>query len=268
VTVAGNDRLPPLASSLHHLGKTPTARIYFDTAQPASSYLAEVRALRPVSYLMGELLDSSDEPHISVAGYKARVRSYLSLFGSNIDLWEIGNEVNGNWVGSYPTARAKLADAYEEVSAAGGRTALTLYYNVGCDDGPRELGPLAFSERYVPQSVRRGLGYVFLSYYEDNCGGLRPSAATWTAYFRKLHVLYPHALLGFGEIGMNYAANRKTMPAAKILLRHYYGLSIRLPYYVGGYFWWYYAQDCVPYRSKPLWADLRSDLRAESAALH
>ena len=33
--------------------------------------------LRPVSYLMGELLDSSDEAHISTAAFGERVRSFL-----------------------------------------------------------------------------------------------------------------------------------------------------------------------------------------------
>jgi hypothetical protein len=45
----------------------------------------------------------------------------------------------------YPVVSAKLTAAYKEVNAAGGRTALTLYYNVGCGDGPGELSPLAFS---------------------------------------------------------------------------------------------------------------------------
>ena len=267
VTVAETVRLGPFVRSLRHLGRMPMTRIYFDTAQSASSYVPVVRALRPASYLMGELLDSSDESHISVAKYKERVKSYLSVFGHNIDLWEIGNEVNGAWLGRYSTVSDKLANAYQQVSAAGGRTALTLYYNVGCHDGAAELSPLAFSRRYVPRVVRRGLGYVFLSYYEDDCNGRRPTAAIWTAYFRKLHTLYPHALLGFGEIGMNAPATRKTMPTARALIRYYYGLSLRLPYYVGGYFWWYYAQDCVPYRSKPLWAAVRSGFRAESAGL-
>jgi hypothetical protein len=33
---------------------------------------------------------------------------------------------------------------------------------------------------------------------------------------------------------------------AKLLMRYYYGLSIRLLYPVGGYFRWHYAEDCVP----------------------
>src|ERR1019366_8832887 len=65
---------------------------------------------------------------------------------------------------------------------------------------PGELSPLAFSRTYVSPAVRAGLDYVLLSYYEGDCRGVRPSAATWTAYFQQLHALYPNALLGFGEI--------------------------------------------------------------------
>ncbi len=77
------------------------------------------------------------------------------------------------------------------MTSVGGRSALTLDYNVGCGDGPKELDPIAFSQKYVPAPVRDGLDYVLLSYYEGNCDGIRPTAATWAAYFARLHDLYP-----------------------------------------------------------------------------
>jgi hypothetical protein len=255
-----------LAAGLRNLPEAPTTRLYFDTREPAGYYAAAVTALRPVSYLMGELLDSSDEAGITAPAYRARVKSYLAAFGNKVDVWEIGNEVNGNWAGSYPTVAAKLTGAYSDVAAAGKRSALTLYYNVGCGDGPAELDPLAFSRSYVPAAVRDGLGYVLLSYYEGDCRGLRPSAATWTAYFRHLHVLYPHALLGFGEVGLSHPATAKTQAAAMSMIRYYYGLSIKLRYFVGGYFWWYFTEDGLPYASKPLSAVLGDGLRAEAKA--
>jgi len=195
-----------------------------------------------------------------------RVKSYVSTLGSAVDIWEIGNEVNGDWTGSYTKVDAKLTEAYDVVTSAGARSALTLYYNVGCGDGRRELDPVAFSQRYVPAAVRRGLDYVFLSYYEDDCHGIRPSASTWTAYFARLHTLYPSALVGLGEIGMHHPATAATQASAQALMRYYYGLSISLPYYVGGYFWWYYDEDCLPASTKPLWSSLQSGFAAEAAA--
>jgi hypothetical protein len=256
-----------ILASLRRLPEMPTTRIYFDVREPASYYAAAVTRLRHVSHLMGELLDSSDETQVSVPAFMRRVRSYLRVLGNKIDLWEIGNEVNGNWTGPYPTVRAKLVNAFRAVSGRDHQTALTLYYDAGCGDGAAELDPVAFTRRYVPQPVRNGLGYVFLSYYEDDCHGLRPSVTTWTQYFRRLHGLYPHALLGFGEIGMNNPATRKTAPAARSLIRYYYGLPIKLRYFVGGYFWWYYHEDCLPYPSKPLWRALRTGFEVEAARL-
>jgi hypothetical protein len=119
----------------------------------------------------------------------------------------------------------------------------------------------------VPAAVRNGLDYVLLSYYEGNCNGIRPSAATWTAYFAQLHSLYPGALLGFGEVGMNSPVASSTLAAAQSLLSYYYSLPISLSYYVGGYFWWYYDEDCLPFATKPLWGTLQSAFSAEAAAL-
>jgi hypothetical protein len=36
---------------------------------------------------------------------------------------------------------------------------------------------------------------------------------------------------------------------------------------VGGYFWWYYDEDCLPYTTKPLWTTLQTAFASESAAL-
>jgi hypothetical protein len=267
VTAADVSHLRELVTSARHLPEMPTTRIYFDVSEPPAYYVKAVRRLRPVSYLMGELLDSSDERHISVSAYRRRVKSYLAAFRNEIDIWEVGNEVNGNWTGHYATVARKLTAAYREVTGTKGRTALTLYYNARCGDGAAELSPLAFSRRYVPRHIRNGLAYVFLSYYERSCHGIRPSVRTWRNYFRKLHALYPHARLGFGEIGLSRPVSRHTVAAARSLISYYYRLRIRLPYYVGGYFWWYYAEDCLPYSSKLLWPALRAGFQAEAASL-
>jgi hypothetical protein len=265
VTAADVSDLGGLVASARHLPVMPATRLYFDVTQPPRAYAAAVRALHPVSYLMGELLDSSDETSITAAAYKRRVSAYLAAFGPAIDIWEIGNEVNGDWTGPYPVVAAKLTTAYRLVAARRLRTALTLYENAGCGDGGGELSPSAFSRKYVPVSVRDGLSYVFLSYYEDQCGGRRPSARTWTAVFRSLRALYPRARVGFGEIGLDDPVTRATIGAARSLVRYYYGLPVRLPYYAGGYFWWYYAEDCSPYATRPLWRAIRSGFLAERA---
>ncbi len=263
-SVATSGAIDAAARALPHMAVT---RVYFNVREPATYYAAAVRALQPVSYVMGELLDSSDFRHITTGTYNKRVKSYLSVLGNSVDVWEIGNEVNGNWTGRYAAVGAKLTTAYDDVHAAGRRSALTLYYNIGCGDGAAELDPIAFTQRYVPTAVRDGLDYVLLSYYEGECRNIRPSAAIWSAYFARLHALYPHASVGFGEIGMAEPATASTLATARSLMAYYYGLDIALPYYVGGYFWWYYDEDCLPAGTKPLWSTLQSAFASESAAL-
>lgn len=267
VTVDGIDNLGQVLDALRAMPQRPTTRIVFDRQQSPGYYASAVGAMHPVSYVMGELLDSSDASRVSTTALRRRVDAYLAALGGRIDVWEIGNEVNGNWLGPYPEVEAKLVTAYDAVSAARRRTALTLYYNVGCGDGASELDPLSFSRRFVPARVRDGLNFVLLSYYEQNCRGLRPSASAWTSYFAALHRLYPNARLGFGEVGLTEPARWSTLGYAEGMIRYYYGLAIRLPYYVGGYFWWYCDEDCVPYRSAPLFAAVRRALRSEAATL-
>ncbi len=180
-----------------------------------------------------------------------------------MDIWEIGNEVNGNWQGAYTDVATKVIDAYNQVKTLGkGKTALTLYYNINCGDGPGEPDPIAFTNKYIPATMRNGLDYVLLSYYEANCNNIRPTAATWTAYFEKLHALYPNALLGFGEVGLPNAVTGSTLTSAEGLLKYYYGLTIPLSYYIGGYFWWCYTEDMLPYTTKPMWSVWNAAIQA------
>jgi len=267
LTVDDVGNVSQIAQAIRRLPRRPTTRVVFDLGEPAQYYAPAVGTLQPISYLMGELLDSSDEQHISADAYSGRVRSYLAELGGKIDVWEIGNEVNGNWLGPYPDVEAKLVAAYDAVARAHRRTALTLYYNLGCGNGSSELDPLTFSRRFVPARVRSGLNFVLLSYYEQQCGGIRPSVAAWRSYFMKLHALYPRAQLGFGEIGLTDPASGATQGYAAGMIQYYYGLGIRLPYYAGGYFWWYCAEDCVPYSSSPLFGVLQGAFSAEAGAL-
>jgi hypothetical protein len=165
------------------------------------AYSSAVNSIQPVSYIMGELVDSSEMTRYTLQQYHDRAAQYLSALGSRVDIWEVGNEVNGNWTGNYTDVGAKIYDAWQQVHAAGKRSALTLWYDAGCDNGPSELDPIAFTNQYVPTDIRNGIDYVLVSYYEKKCNNTRPSAATLTTFLNELHALYPNAKLGFGEIG-------------------------------------------------------------------
>ena len=263
VTVDTVQHLAATIAAIRQLPHRPTVRVVLDVDRPhpadVSAYRRPIAKLARSANVMAELVDSSDLRHISVTGMRARTKAALHAFGRHVSIWEVGNEINGNWTGPRRAVAAKVSAAYRIVHAAERRTALTLFYNHHCGDGG-ELGPIAWSRRYLSRSERRGLDYALLSYYEDSCHHRRPSRAEWRSYFGKLHALFPHAKLGFGEIGMAHPATPHTHAQAVSLIRHYYRLRLGLPYYVSGCFWWYFAEDMVPFRSS-LWRTLRDAMR-------
>jgi len=239
-------------------GSTLFTRIVFDNNAPPSTYAPLVRRLQPVSYLMGELVDSSDIRKLSVAAYAERTKRYLAALRGSIDLWEVGNEVNGDWTGPSSAVVAKVSNAYDQVQVAGLRSALTVYYNPGCSE-TRSRDMFTWITAELPARIKRGLDVVLVSYYEDDCNGLQPSTQQWQNVFDRLHAIFPKAKLGFGETGTHDDASvthkRETM-------QRYYGLRIRGDNYVGGYFWWYYAEDCLPAGRSLLWPTLMWVMRA------
>jgi hypothetical protein len=269
VTIDEVAHVESLLGALAALPFRPTTRVYFDVREPASYYAAPLARIDPVSAVMGELLDSSDETSISTEAFQTRVESYLSMLGSEVNIWEVGNEVNGNWTGPYPVVAAKLTEAYDDVAAAGATSALTLYANNfgrdNCGDGPSELTPVQFGQQYVPSEVADGLDYVLLSYYPTQCHHREPSSQEVASYMQQLHAVFPNAALGFGEIGLPRAVKRNVNRAEQIM-SWAYSLKPELPYYVGGYFWWYGAEDALR-QGAPLGGALREAFSDERDAL-
>lgn len=253
VTVDDVSDVDAIVASSRSLARMPTTRIVFDEGQPASYYADAVNRMQPSSYLMGEILDSYYVDSYSVREYRERVGEYLRAFGDKIDLWEIGNEINGEWLGSTDSVVAKVTDAYDQVKAAGKRTVLTLYYNPDCwEDSDHEM--FAWTEANIPAAMKQGLDYVLISYYDSDCNDYRP--ADWTPVFSRLHKTFPNSKLGFGEVGFANPATSATLARQQAALRYYYGLEVAVPGYVGGYFWWNYAEDMLPHDRKPLWQTL------------
>lgn len=257
VTVDTVSNVNMITAASQALSRMPVIRIVFDEGQPPSDYESAIDAMRPSSYIMGEILDSSSMADTSLAEYKARTTQYLQALGDKVDIWELGNEVNGNWTGPYPEVGAKLYDAYQQVEAAGLRSSVTLWYNDSCGNGSSELDPIAFSTQHLPQNMRNGIDYVLVSYYETQCNNIRPTEAKWNQFFTQLRAVYPTAKLGIGEIGFPDAVGSNTT-AATSMINYYHGLNITVPGYIGGYFWWYYYQDMLPHTSKPLFQVLNN----------
>lgn len=289
VTVDSVSNLPEIVAGATALSHQPTTRVYFDVNDATGqTYSTALEDLYPHSYVMGELLDSSDMPRAERQDLTKptwehdRVAAYLSNLQTYVDIWEIGNEVNGNWTclggastpctaSGYRTGANLIVDAYDQVSSLGRPTALTLWYNGngpndpnGCP-GTGEPDPLTYSSTYLPASVRDGLDYVLISYYQTQCNDYALTNADVTSFMQKLHALYPNAKLGFGEVGLpNAVSSASDRQTAISFIDHYYGLDTGLPYYVGGYFWWYYAEDALPYSGNSVWEAIDTAFGSET----
>ena len=270
VTIDKIAKTPRIVEALGALPERPTTRVYLEPHRDASYYASALAQIHTAGGVMGELLDSSDEKSLSADAYQSHVTEYLGALRRSVDIWEVGNEVNGNWTGPYETVSAKLTEAYRDVAGAGGQSALTLYENSfgpeHCGDGESEPTPVQFTERWVPADVATGLDYVLLSYYPTQCGGRMPGDGEVAAELQRLHALYPNAKLGFGEVGLPRPASKRKLGEARAIMRWAYSLDPGPAYYVGGYFWWYGWQDALKPKAR-LGGELGEAFEAESVAL-
>jgi hypothetical protein len=252
VTIDDISQLSAIIESLQKLARKPTARIVFDETVGPAYYRKAAIAMSSVSWLMGEILDSAYVRKISVNGYLNRTTRYLDSMGDIIHIWEVGNEVNGEWLGTTSSVVAKITGAYDLVKARGKTTALTLYYNQDCWSR-RANEMFTWAQANIPERMKQGLDYVLISYYEEDCNNLKPD---WPTVFARLAAMFPNSRIGFGEVGTSD-------PALKAdYLTRYYTMKIDQPNYIGGHFWWYYREDMVPW-TEPLWTTLNTAIQTQ-----
>ena len=228
----------------------PIIRIVFNVSEGGVTFvqpdyldfIARVKR-KKLAYIMGEIIDSADVYYLHYSSdpvglYRRRTESYLNALGDLVDLWEIGNEVNGEWVGWYGEEDWKdksvtaedmlkaqditahqIEAAYQVIKKAGKQTAVTFYFN---DDGANRhswtddlKNGIKYGEDYAMlkwagkyRHLFPDVDYVFISYYQDdtyfgerkNRKPIIPGFEQWAKIFQELHGFYPKAKLGFGEV--------------------------------------------------------------------
>ena len=242
--------------ALKSLPLRTTLRTVFDLPSGghpvAADYVAPVAALAAVSNVVGQPVDSSYMPSLTLAAVQARIAEYLGALGSTVSIWEVGNEVNGNWLGS--GVMPKVEAMYDAVKAAGKPTALTFYYENPATPG-YDLIPWADANIPAGHRMRTGLDYVLVSYYEDQNNGHQLTQSELDTLFGALAARFPNAKLGFGEFGWGGTIPTSATTRAD-LLRRFYGYRVpSVPAYVGGGFYWHFLQTMVP-KTAPDWTVL------------
>lgn len=158
-----------------------TTRIVYDPGKKASEYRDATAKIGKVSYVMGEIVDSFFMKCYTVPEYRDRTKDYVDALGDVVDIWEVGNEINGDWtfgstskckprVGVKSTdpsdVALKMIEAYDYVKSKGKIAELTLYYNKGCG-APAANEMFTRAQANIPERMKQGLDYVLVSYYED-----------------------------------------------------------------------------------------------------
>jgi hypothetical protein len=266
--------LARLLDSLRHLSVKPTVRIVYAPGKKkgyfsANSYLDATRQIRSAGYVFGQPVDSFYMRCFTPAEHLNRFKDYVNTLDTLVDIWEVGNEINGEWLfGSTqrcsPKASAnstsqadvvtKMVEAYDYLKSQGKVTALTLYYNTPCRR-PAANEMFTWADGNIPARMKTGLDYLLVSYYEVDCQGRKPD---WQQVFSQLATMFPNSKLGISEFG--WSEKRKSDAMIKDLVERHYAIHPRVPNWVGGGFYWEFAIDMVPYdpASSSLWSAINA----------
>lgn len=216
-----------LLERLNLLPVKPVLRIVFQGETKSQIYKCALKELKKRNYkIMGLFLDSyalssyrikrnpadpdydSNESETDKSkpieqrlhDYKRRIDDYLAALNDEVDIWEVGNEVNGEWVDencnpdpakkegsdnacrnqqatddSFDATIAKINYAIEKVAEKNAEnrlnkeTALTLVYQPGCVEWTGNA-MFRWFERAKPKLDLARVNYLLVSYYEnDKC---------------------------------------------------------------------------------------------------
>lgn len=248
-----NTRTADQVDALASLPRRAMVRVVLDQGTTPADYVDSVRKLAAVADVMALPLDSSDMAKIDATQAGARARSYMAALGDAAPVWEIGNEVNGNWVGSDPVG--KIEAMFDAAKAYGRKTALTFYYENPATPG-HDMLPWIDANFPAGHRVRSGVDYVLVSYYEDQNAGHQLTQQEIDTIFHGLAQRFPNAKVGLGEFGWGGKIPASDAVRADLIARM---LAMRStePAFVGGGFYWHFRQTMSP-KAKPDFALLRA----------
>lgn len=228
-----------VVSSLKFFKITPTVRIVMSKDTHPKEYVEMFKKIHNVAHIMAEPVDSYEmNLYKDVESYRQRFLESEKYLGEYIDIWEIGNEINGiEWIKQNNSLIVdKISAVYDIFKDSSRKTAITFYY----ENPEYKRNMFKWIETNIPTKIRENIDYGFISYYEDENEGYKPD---WENVFRKFQSLFPNSKIGIGECG----SVLKTSDIEDKLktLNKYYSMPSYTANYVGGYFWWYYVQDCL-----------------------
>jgi len=236
----------------------PTVRIVMNYANSSSHYKKLFKAVHEVANILACPCDSAYmNNYTTVESYRNRFVDSYTILGPYVNLWEIGNEINGEgWLGDNPKLIAdKMYAAFRYIYSKGKKTVLTSYM---FKPGDQSISMNDWLIKYVPFDMKAKLDYLLVSYYEDDNSGYQPN---WYSIFYNLKEIFPNSKLGIGECGKTI--ENSTVQSKTKLIEHYYSMPVYVDCYIGGYFWWNWVQDCVPHEDSTLWRAINKGMKVQ-----
>ncbi|MBI5208596.1 MAG: hypothetical protein HY927_01325 [Elusimicrobia bacterium] len=201
--------------------------------------------------VMACVLDTAQWPRtLTPEVYGQRVRNLVLRYGDRVRSWEVGSELNGDWLGGVraPLSPMRVFEIYtaglktvKEIDPSI-ETVATLYWWDGTAPD-REHSLFGWLDQYIPRGFGRGLDVVALSFLpEDN-----PVGMAFDRIFQRVHEVLPTKKLMLGSFsyveGDKLAGYWWLDPAdvdggRKDLLLLYNAASCAQAGSVCGGFWW------------------------------
>ncbi len=264
--------------------ETGWVRFVFDPTVPTANYANEITYAHSKGLkVMVEPVDSafcdSSSPTpgfgCTLAAYHtAFVNATTKLTGTAApDAFEIGNEVNGDWVfssgGNTPAAR--LADAANVVTAnaPGKLRVLTLFYQINTPSAA-STSMFNWARANLTSTIRGKIDDVLLSTYVEQA----PLGLAFDQVMRRMQAEFPTQKIGIGELGywipdqrywwaFSNLASTSSPTAAQLqpIADQYYRASYGYANSVGAGFWWNYPTEVATSTSfQALFSQIRDDL--------
>ena len=242
--------------------------------------------------VVAALLDSFDMCCINREKWKAHVRRYVDALSNNqrdrnleVDVWEVGNEVNGSWLVEKSededrcrscTGYAATADfisyaAHYVKTKTTKRTMLTLFWQIGEDDPDSAMfnwlrDKLMRATAPDGKSVLIYLDNIGISLYPDKSPMGIAFDRVFSTLRNKYFTLPQHHLMiteldywplraepgythfwRWGERELSESSSEAEFQKVRSqVARLYQSAMLGYPYSDGGTFWWYYLQEVAP----------------------
>lgn len=200
-----------------------------------------IRAVSPHADIWLSLADSTALSSLPPKAMRARAKKAQAEVGYFLSGYEIGNEVNGNWLGQGVAGRVRAAA--EELKD---RPTLITYYLDG--DAPEQMA--RWAAKHELQST-----YAGISWYPNETPKFHPD---WKAVIEKLYrTVYCPILIG--ETGAESEIKPRPSAEAQIkVIEEMYALRPDVECFHGGYYFWSAYQ--VMKEGGPVWGALKKAL--------